>query len=153
MEEVKSLIQNSGRPWSLWSEVKKNGRWTTSVLLVDTLGDLKDLYACADVAFVGGSLVAHGGQNPLEPAAAGLPVVFGPSMENFHEECEDLLKSGGAIQVKDETDLKQLLDTLMKDPFKRRDMGHFAQEAVRHKQGASQLVVKTLIEDLGLANG
>lgn len=153
VEDVKNLIQKSGRPWSLWSEVKKNGRWATAVLLVDTLGDLKDLYACADVAFVGGSLIAYGGQSPLEPAAAGLPVVFGPSMENFHEESEDLLKMGGAARVSNAGDLKILLEKLIQNPIRRLDMGKHAQDVIRKKQGASHSVVETLIEQLGLANG
>jgi 3-deoxy-D-manno-octulosonic-acid transferase len=68
--------------------------------LIDTMGVLGKLYAIADVAFVGGSLVAFGGHNPLEPAAFAKPIIFGPDMSDFPEISQMLLHAGGAIEVK-----------------------------------------------------
>ena len=69
------------------------------VLLVDTTGELNAFYDVATVVFVGKSLTAQGGQNPIEPAALGKPVVFGPFMQNFREVVESLLEAKGAVQV------------------------------------------------------
>ncbi len=70
------------------------------VLLADTTGELRHLYAIASVVFVGKSLTQHGGQNPIEPAACARPVVVGPNMENFRDVVEDFLAAGAVIQVR-----------------------------------------------------
>jgi 3-deoxy-D-manno-octulosonic-acid transferase len=69
------------------------------ILLLDSIGELEAAYALADVAFVGGSLVPRGGQNPLEPARAGVPILFGPGMDNFREIADGLRDCGGAQEV------------------------------------------------------
>ena len=71
------------------------------VLILDTIGELAGCYALGDVVFIGGSLVAAGGHNPLEPAAAGVPVLFGPHMEDFAEASDEFIELGIATQVKD----------------------------------------------------
>ncbi|MCD8475608.1 MAG: 3-deoxy-D-manno-octulosonic acid transferase, partial [Shewanella fodinae] len=70
----------------------------TQVLLADTMGELLALYSCADVAFVGGTLIPNGGHNPLEPAALGLPVLEGPNYRDF-KEISGLLVDAGAMQI------------------------------------------------------
>jgi 3-deoxy-D-manno-octulosonic-acid transferase len=79
--------------------------WASSdrraVVVVDRIGLLRRLYALAEVAFVGGSLVKAGGHNPLEPAAAGKPVLFGPHTDDFRWICQALEQAGGAIRVAD----------------------------------------------------
>src|SRR5262249_23678779 len=82
-KEVEKILESHPVSWSKWSLAKSIGDWNTDVLLVDTLGDLKDLYATADLAFLGGSLYPRGGQNPLEASASRLALLFGPHMENF----------------------------------------------------------------------
>jgi 3-deoxy-D-manno-octulosonic-acid transferase len=69
------------------------------VVVLDTIGELASLYQIATVAFVGGSLVATGGHNILEPAVHGRPIVFGPSMSNFAEIADLFLSSDAAVQV------------------------------------------------------
>jgi 3-deoxy-D-manno-octulosonic-acid transferase len=71
------------------------------VIVVDRIGILKMLYATADIAFVGGSLVRCGGHNPLEPAAFSRPIIFGPDMSDFADISDMLVESGGAISVND----------------------------------------------------
>src|SRR6185312_9269145 len=89
---------------------------SADVLLVDTLGELLDFYAAADVAFVGGSLVPIGGHNLLEPAALGLPIVTGPNNSNSAEAAR-LLIAKGAVQVAENPqDLAEKVVALLKDP-------------------------------------
>lgn len=136
--EVTRLFQGFPTSWSLWSKVKESHVWDTDILLVDTLGDLKELIHVADLCFVGGSLKPHGGQNPLEPAAAGVPVLFGPSMENFHEEAADLKRVGAARQARHEKDVVNDILELVSDEYLRRTMGLAGASYVESKQGSSQ---------------
>jgi 3-deoxy-D-manno-octulosonic-acid transferase len=105
-------------------------------LLVDRFGELQSLYAISDVTFVGGSLVNKGGQNPIEPAASGKPVLYGPHMENFRSEARILQEAGGGIQVQDAAELYERLDMLCADRQYRLRAGVLAQAAVEEQKGA-----------------
>ncbi len=117
------------------------------VLLVDTIGELGRLYAAADVVFVGGSLIPHGGQNMLEPAALGKPTVFGPSYENFIEPVERLLAARGARLVPGEPELERALGELLDRPDEARAMGERGREAMLAARGATARTV-AVIQDL-----
>ena len=101
------------------------------------MGDLLDAYRQADVAVVGGSFVPKGGQNPIEPAALRLPVVFGPSMDNFHGIAEALVENGGARQVS-LAELKDFQGALLRNQEARRTMGEKARQTVENEPGATQ---------------
>jgi 3-deoxy-D-manno-octulosonic-acid transferase len=116
------------------------------VFLLDSLGELRTFYAAADVAFVGGSLVPTGGHNVLEPAAAGIPVLFGPHMFNFAEVGGRLKASGGAIEVADAGDLAEQTRRLYADPAARARTGRRAKEFVAANRGALQRVVELLAD-------
>ena len=88
-------------------------------LLIDTTGELRDWYAIATVVFVGKSLTAHGGQNPVEPIVAGKPVVFGPYMENFSGLARSLVRHSGAIQVDNPDSLQHELARLLRNSDER----------------------------------
>jgi 3-deoxy-D-manno-octulosonic-acid transferase len=118
-----------------------------SDVIWDTMGDLLDAYKQADIAVVGGSFVPKGGQNPIEPAALSVPVVFGPSMENFHGIAEVLVQQGGAKQVT-LPELENCLGELLEQTDKRHAMGQRARRAVESRQGATD---KTLALLKGLA--
>jgi 3-deoxy-D-manno-octulosonic-acid transferase len=92
----------------------------TRVLLGDTLGELFAYYAAADVAFVGGSLVPLGGQNLIEPIAAGVPTLVGPHTENFAEASARAIDAGAAMRVLDATDLVAKVAALLRDDAARR---------------------------------
>ena len=109
------------------------------------MGDLLEAYTRADVAIVGGSFVSKGGQNPIEPAALEIPVLFGPSMENFKEVSENLVREGGAYQVSIEN-LGARLEKLLMDEPHRRDMGRRAKQAVQSEQGATERTLHLLKE-------
>ena len=109
-----------------------------SVLILDTLGELASVYDLCDVAFVGGSLVAERGHNPLEPAVYGKPVLFGPHMEDFAEISRDLLAAGGARQIHDAEDLLAGLSLLLSDPAERERAGRQAQELIASRRGVTE---------------
>ncbi len=106
------------------------------VLLLDTFGELWAAYALGEAAFVGGSLVAMGGQNVLEPAYLGKPVLFGPHTENFREDAERLLASGGGFRVDSPKALAWRLESLLRDPDLARAAGLKARAAVESHRGA-----------------
>jgi 3-deoxy-D-manno-octulosonic-acid transferase len=118
-----------------------------AVLLVDTLGELAALYASADVAFVGGSLVPIGGHNLLEPAALGLPVLTGPSHENGKDIARLLLRQGAALEVSNAHELKALLLRLFDDPAEAKRIGAIGKEIVESNRGSVQRLL-ALIEPL-----
>ncbi|MFO7642019.1 MAG: lipid IV(A) 3-deoxy-D-manno-octulosonic acid transferase [Candidatus Competibacteraceae bacterium] len=108
----------------------------TVVFLGDSMGELLQFYAAADLAFVGGSLVATGGHNVLEPALLGLPVLFGPHMFNFTEAGQRLLAAEAAWQVADAATLATAVDRLLADPERRRAAGERGRAVVERHRGA-----------------
>lgn len=130
---------------------------TTQVLLVDTVGELASLYAAADVAFVGGSLVPVGGHNLLEPAALGVPVLTGPYYANGREIAELLLARGAAVKVADARELTQALRRLFADPQERRRMGAAGVRIVESNRGSVarllELIATLLAPPPGRASG
>jgi 3-deoxy-D-manno-octulosonic-acid transferase len=117
------------------------------VVLIDTVGELAALYAAADAAFVGGSLVPIGGHNLLEPAALGLPVLTGPSHANSREIARLLLDEGAALEVKDARELAAALRRLLADPAERQRMGTIGRRIVESNRGSVQRLLG-LIEAL-----
>ena len=107
-------------------------------LLLDTTGELRHWYAVATVVFMGKSLTANGGQNPVEPIVAGKPVVFGPHMENFARLARSLLESGAAVQVSDAESLGRAVAELLRDSHSRARLAENAQHVVAVHRGATQ---------------
>jgi 3-deoxy-D-manno-octulosonic-acid transferase len=112
--------------------------------VVDTIGELEGVYSLATLVFVGGSLVAHGGQNVLEPAAQARPVLFGPHMENFRQEAALLLEAGAALQVRDGPELARRFRDLLGDGAARERMARAGLAAVASQQGATALTLEAL---------
>ncbi len=106
------------------------------VLLLDSLGELAQVYALASVVFVGGSLVPAGGHNILEPAVAGRAVVVGPHMENFQEIAEQFRGEGALVQVASPDELAREVSALLVDPERRRGLGERARALVSRNRGA-----------------
>ena len=120
------------------------------VLLVDTIGELMDLYGASDLVFVGGSLVPVGGHNLLEPASRGVPVLFGPHMGNFREISALVLACQGGAQVADGAALGQAFRELMADGERRQAMGAAGARLLAENGGATGLnlaVIEQLIGD------
>ncbi len=119
----------------------------SDVLLLDTLGELLDFYAAADVAFVGGSLVPIGGHNLLEPASLGLPVLTGPHNSNGEDVARLLLDCGAAEMVRSGAELGSRVAALLADQALRREMGERGRAAVDRNRGALAKLL-TLIDSL-----
>ena len=115
------------------------------VLLVDTTGELRDWYHLASVVFIGKSLTAIGGQNPVEPVLAGKPVVFGPHMENFAAIVARWREVEAAVQVANATELQTQVAELLADPNRCHSLVRRAQEIVAAHQGATARTVATLL--------
>ena len=119
------------------------------VLILDTLGELAGLYSLCDVAFVGGSLVPQGGHNPVEPAAFGKPILFGPHMDDFAEITDDLLTKGGGIMVENDEQMFDRLNRLLTDAEARERMGGQAKALVNQQQGVTARHIQLVFELLG----
>lgn len=139
--EVVTLFQRDDAKIALASALDRS----QAVVVVDRMGYLSRLYALADVAVIGGSFVPKGGQNPIEPAACGKPVLFGPDMHDFPDVAMWLLKAGGAIQVEHEDDLYAACDRLLSEPEEARAMGERARRVVTEHQGATENVVEDAV--------
>lgn len=117
-------------------------------LLVNTTGELRYFYAHADVIFVGKSLTAEGGQNPIEPGALGKAMVFGPNMQNFAEISQSLLARGGALQVRNAVELEAALGRLLAEAPLREELGRNALQVVRENLGAIDRTVSMIVDHL-----
>jgi 3-deoxy-D-manno-octulosonic-acid transferase len=118
------------------------------VVLLDTMGELASLYAMADLAFVGGSMVPVGGHNLLEPAACGVGVIFGPHVDHFKTAAELLIRCGGGIKIKNEEELYTRALDLLEDEDKRKGMGRAAREAIKRQSGVSQRTARLIVTHL-----
>lgn len=122
-----------------------------AVLLVDTMGELPLLFPLADVVFVGGTLARRGGHNVLEPALAERPIVVGPHLENFPD-IEKLFQQRAAfIQVSDPEELAPILEELLSDTEKRRELGLRARQAAESLRGVSKRAGSRVMESYGMA--
>jgi 3-deoxy-D-manno-octulosonic-acid transferase len=117
---------------------------STSVFLIDSLGELRVFYGASDVSFVGGSLVPRGGHNVLEPAAAGTPVLYGPQMFNFAEIAQRLTESGGGIKVQDVGELAEWTARLLGNSEMRLEIGSKGRAFVDANRGAVAQVIDML---------
>lgn len=123
VSSIINLLNKKGISYQLWSELEVNQKRTAKLVIVDVIGPLFDLYGLATAAFVGGSLVPKGGQNLLEPAAWGCPVIYGPHTDNFEEARITLESHGGGQKVNNGEDLAKAVDLLFREPLKREERG------------------------------
>jgi 3-deoxy-D-manno-octulosonic-acid transferase len=135
-DEVERLARRAGWNVGRRSELRVDAEPGHDVLILDTVGELAQLYQVATVVFVGGSLVDTGGHNILEPAVFGKPIVFGPHMQNFAEIARTFLDNGAAIQVRTGRELGPVLLDLLGDPVRRASLGAAARALVEANRGA-----------------
>lgn len=147
--ELEQLYQSQGYKVIKRSDYKVDMS-DIDILIGDTMGELLIFYAASDLAFVGGSLLEKGGQNPLEPAALGLPILTGPYTFNFATITQQLQERKAEIQVNNAGHLAEQVSSLLSDPLRRQQMGHAAKKFVAENKG-SVLKQMQLIENL-LAN-
>jgi 3-deoxy-D-manno-octulosonic-acid transferase len=127
---------------------KQFGKHEKECLLVNTTGELKFFYEHATVVFVGKSLTAVGGQNPIEPGAQGRAVVFGPNMQNFADVTRNLIARNAAVQVRDPVELEAAIGELLADKARRAELGGNALQVVAENSGAVDRTVEMILESL-----
>lgn len=144
--EIEKDIIGMGEKCLLFSNIptENTPRDDHPIILVDVMGELGRLYAAADLCFVGGSLIPHGGQNILEPANLGKAVLFGPHCFNFQESVDDLLAREAALQVEDAKALTNALAALLNDPDRCKALGAEARATLELKRGATKKTIEKL---------
>jgi 3-deoxy-D-manno-octulosonic-acid transferase len=153
--EVAQELSNQRVKFMYRSEITANTNLapgSVQCLLVNTTGELRYFYEYATVVFVGKSLMAKGGQNPIEPAALAKPVVFGPNMQNFSDVARTFLAQDGAVQVRDAAELENTFAELLSNPTRREQLGRNAQKIVRENQGAVNRTVDLIVAHLAGLN-
>lgn len=146
-DTVATLLTQMELPFqrrTLWhASTSAGNRLTGGVFLLDTIGELAALYTLADVAFVGGSLVPHGGHNIIEPAQHGVAIVVGNHTENFRD-IVSLFQSHDAVRIVGMAELPLALMELLANPAERAALGRRAAETMRSQTGATQRTVEAL---------
>lgn len=144
--EVAEILRKRGARWvrrSEWMEAPSTIEPGT-VFLLDSIGELASVYSLADAAFVGGSLIPAGGHNPLEAAQFAVPIMMGPSYENFRAIVEKL-REQEAIRIVQPADLKAELARILADATESRAMGTRAREVFENEAGATERAVQALV--------
>ena len=133
------MVADTARTAGWQVSTRSRAQWPQpddAVFVIDTLGELMSFYACADVAFVGGSLQAIGGHNLLEPAATGTAIVTGPHLHNFVEIAQRLQDAGAVRVVADAEAVREALEELLGDPQARERMAAAGRALVETGRGA-----------------
>lgn len=151
-ESIKRLLADADLPSTLKTALKPRPGGAhgipPEVIIVDTLGELRRLYAIADTVFVGGSLIKHGGHNPIEPAMFKKPILFGPHMHNFEWIANTLVQAQGAIMVEDANHLLKAATTILSDPTAAKTVGDQAYKVLQENRGAVEKTLKVIEKEL-----
>lgn len=143
ISEIIQIIKNFD-----FSYITKNSNKTptknTKIIINDTIGNMMLLYGISDIAFIGGSLIKHGGHNPLEPAAHAIPIIMGPHTFNFTDICSKLKKSNGLINISDSKSLINVMSKLLQNKKLRMYHGTCAEQVLRQNQGSSQKLLQLI---------
>lgn len=142
-EEVQRTLNEQGLSYALRS-MDDDYPLCPDVLVVDTTGELMHFYAVSDVVFVGKSLCHRGGQNPIEPALFGKPVVVGPNMGNFPAVMNDFLACDAIRQVADAEELERVMAELLSNSAMRAELGTAALGVVESRRGAVRRMVQAI---------
>jgi 3-deoxy-D-manno-octulosonic-acid transferase len=151
--EVERLAREAGFVTTRRSELPIDAEPRADVVVLDTIGELAQLYQVATAVFVGGSLVDQGGHNILEPAIFGKPIVFGAHMQNFKEIADTFLTNDAAIQVRSGEELGEVLLTLVTDPVRRARLGAAARALVEANRGAKTKTLEVIADVLPPGDG
>ncbi|HEY6360551.1 MAG TPA: 3-deoxy-D-manno-octulosonic acid transferase [Vicinamibacterales bacterium] len=134
--EVERLCRHEGLATVRRTALPIDAEPRADAVILDTIGELAQIYQLATAVFVGGSLVPAGGHNILEPALFGKPIIFGPHMQNFAEIAEAFLANDAAVQVHSERELVDAVVGLLNDPVRRARLGAAARALIDANRGA-----------------
>jgi len=149
-DEVAALIKSTGFSWARRTETASTRDATAEVILLDSIGELRFLYPLAEIVFVGGSLIPHGGQSVLEPAAAGKAIVTGHHTANFKAVVEEFLEKNALVQLPPLSEkevvaaLVSAFNGLLSDPGHRRSLSANAQKVMQNNRGATPRTLEYL---------
>jgi 3-deoxy-D-manno-octulosonic-acid transferase len=146
--EVERIAREAGFTTARRSDLPIDAEPRVDVVVLDTLGELAQLYQVATAVFVGGSLVDNGGHNILEPAVFGKPIVFGPYMQNFKEIADTFLANGAAVQVHTDRELEEVMLMLVGDSVRRAGLGAAARALVEANRGAKDKTLAVIADVL-----
>ena len=144
LDEVEAMLLRRGLTVVRKTKLADGPVDRDAVILVDTMGELAELYSVADLVFVGGSLIPHGGQNMMDPAGHGRPVIFGPHIRNFQESVDILLDAKAAVMVQDAAGLEARLFELADDSEQAASLGMRARQVVIDQKGASRRTMELI---------
>ncbi|MFC1632417.1 3-deoxy-D-manno-octulosonic acid transferase [Candidatus Omnitrophota bacterium] len=146
--EVEKIVAKAGFNSQRVSELDSNLPPTTyhplPILILDTIGQLRSLYSAAEIVFIGGSFIRHGGQNPIEPALFSKPILFGAHMSNFSDIAEVFLKNDAAIMVKNPQQLTQQCANILNDSARAKTLGQKAKQVVQRNRGTTLRNIKCI---------
>ncbi|MBI4710382.1 MAG: 3-deoxy-D-manno-octulosonic acid transferase [Nitrospirae bacterium] len=150
-QEAEDILKKKGFNFIRRTEMEERGQGIEGekghraydVILLNTIGELTEVYSAAAVVFVGGSLLPYGGHNIMEPAYWAKPVVFGPHMDNFMI-AEEFLRQGAALMVKDAGDMANAVTDLLQYPDKAKEMGQRAKVITEENTGAVRKAVELI---------
>ena len=145
VREIRAQLEALSLQVRLASEPENEGKAEGDCMLLDTTGDLRRWYGIATVVFIGKSITAQGGQNPVEPIMAGKPVVFGPHMENFRTLARTLVSKAGAIQIHDVESLERAIKDLLGNSEARHRLVRNAREVLDQHRGATERAAKLIV--------
>ena len=147
-DEVYCLCKEEGLATVRRSELPIDAEPRADVVVLDTIGELAQIYQLATVVFVGGSLVPAGGHNILEPALFGKPIVFGPHMQNFSEIAATFVANDAAVQVRSAAEFDEAVVSLAGDPVRRARVGAAARALVDANRGAGARTLAAIADVL-----
>lgn len=149
--EVGAELEKRKIPFAYRTEVSANSKFQPGqiqALIVNTTGELRQFYAVATVIFVGKSLTAEGGQNPIEPGALGKAMVFGPNMQNFEAIAAAFVKAGGARQEPTAEAVETAIAEMLSSPEERAELGQNALRVVQQNQGSIDRTINMILPHL-----
>ncbi len=145
-DEVEAMAREEGFSVARRSNLRIDDEPRADVVVLDTIGELAQVYQLATAVFVGGSLADFGGHNILEPAVFGKPIVVGPHMHNFKEIAEIFLSNDAVIQVQNEREFEETVRNLMTDPVRRARLGAAARALIDANRGAKDKTLAVIDE-------
>jgi len=129
-----------------YSDLKNKVNINIDAVIVDTVGDLLDIYSRSKVAFVGGSLAPYGGQNILEPLFFNTPVIFGPYTENFKDIADTIIAQGAGIVVNSKDTLYEKIRLVLEDEELRNKMGLNGKRIIEMQSEVMEKTVNNILK-------
>lgn len=139
---VRRQVSRYGFKSEFYSRLDSRSIRDVDIIILDEIGKLRYLYKLSDIVFIGGSLIPHGGQNPIEPAFFGKPVIFGLYMDNFREITRLFLSQKAALQVQNEEELFKNLSSLLNNPEAMKQLGENAKRVIDSNRGVTDRLMK-----------